>query len=60
MTPKELQFMFDLLEHAAEGAYKLGHADGAEGKPLKTEGFTPNKATRLTIKTNLTKLTQKR
>lgn len=60
MTPKEEQFLFDLLERVSEEVYKLGHEDGAAGKPLKKEGFKVSKAHRLLIKTNLKKLTERR
>ena len=54
MTPR------DLIERGSEEGYRLGYEDAKAGKPLKTEGFRPSKASRLVIKTNLIKLTQKR
>lgn len=60
MTPKELEFLYDLIERVSEDVYKLGYADGKAGNPLKTEGFKPTRASRMVIKTNLIKLTQKR
>lgn len=60
MTPKEEQFLFDLLERVSEEIYKLGYEDAKAGKPLKTEGFAVGRANRLTIKNNLKKLTQRR
>jgi len=60
LTPKEYEFLFDLLERVSEEVYRVGYEDGKAGKPLKTEGFKVSKANRLVIKTNLTKLTKKR
>jgi|LSQX01.1.fsa_nt_gb hypothetical protein len=60
MTPRELEFLYDLIERVSEEVYRLGYEDAKAGKPLKTEGFRPSKASRLVIKTNLIKLTQKR
>lgn len=60
MTPKEYEFLFDLLERVSEEVYRVGYEDGKAGNPLKTEGFKPSKAHRLLIKTNLNKLTKKR
>lgn len=54
MTPKELEIVISTIEAYAEGAYRLGHADGAAGKPARTD-FKANRATRLTIKTGIEK-----
>lgn len=60
MTPKELDYFFILIEKISEEIYRLGYEDGKAGKPLKNEGFSPNKASRLVIKTNLKKHVEKR
>lgn len=60
MSPKELEFLFDLLERVSEDVYKLGYEDAKAQKPLKNKGFKLSKSSRLTVKTNLQKLTQKR
>lgn len=60
MTPKELDYFFILIEKISEQVYRIGYEDGKAGKPLKTEGFAPNKASRLTIKSNLKKHVEKR
>ncbi len=60
MTPKELDFMFQLLERTSEEMYKRGHADGAAKKALSDQSFKIGRNNRLIIKTNLEKLTKKR
>lgn len=60
MTPKEFEFWFSLLQVAAEESYKLGYNDARDGKPERKDGFVPNRATRLTVKTNLKKMTERR
>lgn len=60
MTPKELDFLFQLIEKVSEEMFKRGHAAGAAGKPLGDQSFTVGKANRLVIKTNLKKYTDKR
>lgn len=60
MTPKEFDFLFILIEKVSQEVYRLGYEDAKAGKPLKTEGFSPSKASRLVIKTNLKKHTEKR
>ena len=60
MTPKELDFMYQLVEETARRLYERGHADGVAQKTPEKEGFTLSKANRLLIKTNLEKLTKKR
>lgn len=60
MTPKEFDFMFQVIEELARRAYHLGYEDGKAGNPLKEEGFSLSKGNRLSIKTNLQKYTRKR
>ena len=60
MTPKELEFMYHLIEQTAEQMYKRGYADGKSKKPLSDQSFTIGRANRLIIKTNLEKSTKKR
>ncbi len=60
MTPKELDFLFQLLEKVSEEMYKRGHADGAAKKPVSNQSFAIGKNNRLVIKTNLKKFTEKR
>lgn len=60
MTPKELQIFYETIEHVAEQFYRRGIADMAAGKCLKAEDFRLSKARKLEIKTNLSKVTQKR
>lgn len=60
MTPKEFEFLFDLVERVSEDMYKLGHAAGVAGKPIPSKGFKPSKPNRLLIKTNMQKLTERR
>lgn len=60
MNVKEQEFLFDLIERVSEEVYKLGYADGEAGKPLRDKGFKVSKANRLTIKTNMKKLTERR
>jgi hypothetical protein len=55
MTPKELEFFYTLIEKISEEVYRLGYEDAKAGNPLKTEGFSLSKASRLVIKTNLKK-----
>ena len=55
MTPKEFDFLVQMLEKVSAQAYALGHADGIAQKPLKTSGFAMNKTSLLTLKTNLKK-----
>lgn len=60
LTPKELDFLFQLLEKVSEEMYKRGHADGAAKKPVSNQSFAVGKNNRLVIKTNLKKFTEKR
>lgn len=60
MTPKELEFITQLMERLAIEVYALGYADGKNGKPLKTSGFVMSKTSLLTFKTNLKKHAEKR
>lgn len=60
MTPKELEFITQLIERLAIEVYALGHADGKAQKPLKTSGFVMSKTSLLTLKTNLKKHAEKR
>lgn len=60
MTPKEFDFLFQLVEETARHLYERGYADAKAGKPVEKEGFTLSKANRLLIKTNLKKLTERR
>lgn len=60
MTPKEFEFMFQLIEKISEEMYKRGHADGTAKKPVSDQSFTVGKNNRLVIKTNLKKFTEKR
>lgn len=60
MTPKELDYFYVLIEKISAEVYRLGYEDAKAGKPLKTEGFSLNKASRLVIKTNLKKHVEKR
>lgn len=55
MTPKEFNFMFEMLERVASLAYAKGY-DDAEGKKTKDDqAFTLNKEHRLRIKSELNK-----
>lgn len=54
-SQKELQVIYDTIEHVAEHFYALGQADAGTGKSLKTEDFRLSKASKLQIKTNLIK-----
>lgn len=60
MTPKEFDFMVGLIEEVTIRAYAHGHADATAGKPLKTDGFKMAPSSRLTLKTKMSKHTQKR
>lgn len=60
MTPKELEFLYQLLEETSRHIYARGYADGKAGKPEQNEGFTLSRASKLVIKTNLKKFTEKR
>jgi len=60
MTPREFDFFMGIVEHVAKEAYGLGHADGMAGKPLKDKGFSPSKATRLRLKTEMKKHAERR
>lgn len=60
MTPKEEKFVFQMIEELCKQCYALGYEDSEAGNPLKTEGFSMNKSSRLIFKTNLKKFTGKR
>lgn len=59
-TPQQLKLIEDSIEHVAEYFYRQGQEDKAAGKSLKTEDFKLSKASRLQLKTNLTKALEKR
>lgn len=60
MTPKELEFITQLIERLSIDIYALGYTDGKNGKPLKTSGFQMSRASQLTLKTNMKKHAEKR
>ena len=60
MTPKELEFLFGLIERTSEEMYRRGYADKEAGKPLQDQSFALGKNNRLLIKTNLKKFVEKR
>lgn len=60
MTPKELNLLYETLEHMAEHFYRLGHADGVAGKSAEGVKFALSKARKLEIKTALEKATKTR
>lgn len=60
MTPKEFEFLFQLLEKVGEEMYRRGYADASSGKTLSDQSFRVGRANRLVIKTNLKKFTDKR
>jgi hypothetical protein len=60
MSPRELEFFFHLIEEISRASYALGYEDHKGGKPMKEKGFSPSRASRLTIKTELKKYAEKR
>jgi hypothetical protein len=60
MNPKTWDFVFTLLEVTAREAYKLGYADAEAKKPMREQGFTPSRATKLTLQTKLKKHVESR
>jgi hypothetical protein len=55
MTPKELQVVYDTIEHIMQEAYRRGQEDQAAGKAVEPDRFRLSKASKLTIKTNIEK-----
>lgn len=60
MTPKELQIVYETIEHVAEQYYRRGQDDAKAGKTLENKDFLLSKQSRLAIKTSLIKSTSKR
>jgi hypothetical protein len=60
LNNREFEFFFHLIEEISRSSYALGYEEAKAGKPLKTQGFSPNRASRLTIKTELKKYAEKR
>jgi hypothetical protein len=60
MTPKEFDFMVQLIEAVAREAYLRGHGEGDAGHPPSVERFKMGKGSRLTLKTTLEKHTKSR
>lgn len=60
MTPKEFDFMCEMIVHSAKAAYGVGHADGEARKPLNEQQFRLSKENRLRLKTELEKHLRKR
>lgn len=59
-SPKQLEIIYETIEHIAEHAYKLGQEDSAAGKSLESKDFLLSKARKLELKTNLHKALEKR
>lgn len=55
MTPKEFDFLCEMLVRSAQAAYGIGHADGTARKPLNEQQFRLSKENRLRLKTELEK-----
>lgn len=53
MTPKEFDFLCQMVEATAIEAYRRGHTDGGTSKPLNLDVFKLSKGARLTLKTKL-------
>lgn len=55
MTPKEFDFMCEMIVRSAKAAYAVGHTEGMAGKALSEKSFSLSKENRLRLKTELEK-----
>lgn len=60
MTPKEFDIVCSILEQSSQYAYVKGHEDGLGKNDAKPERFKMTREHKLTLKTNIEKLVNKR